>query len=127
MFALANVLQFEGLRSLQPLMGAEGVDKALEARSLFRQAHLMYPAQPTILRNWAELESDLGELATAYALLDQMEALAPGSEEPYAERLRMAREAGDEPTVAATLARAASRLGPEAEARLRATAPAPGG
>jgi Tfp pilus assembly protein PilF len=122
LFSLANVLQIEGLTALRPLMGAEGAAKAQEARVLFRRAHLLFPAQPLFLRNWAQLEFDLGERAAAYALLDQMEALAPASREPYAERVRMARQAGDGATVEATLARAAAHLGSQDEAQIRGLA-----
>jgi hypothetical protein len=118
-FALANVLQFEGMTALRPLVGPDGEVKAQEARRLLRQAHLLYPAQPIFLRNWAQVEFDLGDRAAAYRLLDQMEALVPATEEPYAERVRMARQAGDQAVVQATLERAAARLAPDALARVR--------
>jgi hypothetical protein len=124
-FALANVLQFEGMSALRPLIGPEGEAKAQEARRLFRQAHLLYPVQPVFLRNWAQVEFDLGDRASAYRLLDQMEALVPATEEPYAERLRMARQAGDQAVVQATLERAAARLAPDMLARLRGDPVAP--
>ena len=119
-FGLANVLQFEGMSALRPLMGAEeGAAKSIEARRTFAAAQRMFPAQPTILRNWAQAEFDAGDVVAAYQLLDQMEALAPASEEPYVERIRMARYAGDTALAAATLVRAETRLDAPAAARLR--------
>jgi len=128
-FGLANVLQIEGMTAMRPLIGAgegaqEGPAKAAEARRLYAQAHAMFPAQATILRNWAQIEFDSGDPALAYRLLDQMEVLMPQSEEPFVERLRMARHARDDALAETTLARAAARLGPQAAARIAAAAPA---
>jgi tetratricopeptide (TPR) repeat protein len=122
--SLANVVQIEGMRALRPLMGeAEGAAKAAQARRLFERAHALFPVQTTVLRNWAQLEFDDGDSARAYALLDQMEALAPASEAPYVERLLMARQAGDAALFEATVARARQHLPDAALARLRAQLP----
>ena len=117
---LANVVQFEGMTALRPLMGEqEGAAKAAQARALFARAHALFPVQTTILRNWAQLEFDGGDAPAAYRLLDEMEALLPASEEPYVERLLMARQAGDAGLYAATAARAERRLDAQAMERLR--------
>lgn len=120
MLGLANVLQFEGMTAMRPIMGAaQGAAKAAEARAVFAHAHALFPAQTTILRNWAQVEFDGGDAAAAYRLLDQMELLLPRSEAPYVERMLMARFAGDRELFNATLARAGRTLPPEAMAGLR--------
>ena len=99
------------MTALRPLMGEEeGAAKAAQARDLFARAHALFPVQTTILRNWAQIEFDGGNVPAAYRLLDQMETLQPASEEPYVERLLMARQAGDAALYAATVARAERRL-----------------
>jgi hypothetical protein len=126
-FALANVLQFKAMTATRPLFGEEeGMASQREARQLFARAQELFPAQPTILRNWAQLEFDGGDAPAAYRLLDRMELLVPDSEEPYLERWRMARHAGDAALVDATLARARTRL-PEVRFRRLEQALAAGG
>jgi hypothetical protein len=126
-FALANVLQFKAMTATRPLFGEEeGMASQREAKQLFARAQELFPAQPTILRNWAQLEFDGGDAQAAYRLLDRMELLAPDSEEPYLERWRMARHAGDAALADATLARARARL-PEARFRRLEQALAAGG
>ncbi|HEX4326142.1 MAG TPA: O-antigen ligase family protein [Burkholderiales bacterium] len=121
MLGLANVLQFEGMTAMRPVMGAgEGTAKAAEARRVFARAHALYPAQVTILRNWAQVEFDGGDAAAAYRLLDQIEVLWPQNELPYFERMQMARFAGDTALYEATLARAARTLPAAAMQALRA-------
>jgi hypothetical protein len=123
---LANTLQFEGRRDLRALIGEEeGAAKAAEARERFARASALYPAQPTIVRNWAQFEFEQGNRATAYRLFDRMEALMPGSIEPFAERIRNAGAGGDEVEVAATLERARTQLGEAAARQLAAGAPLP--
>jgi len=120
MLGLANVLQFEGMTAMRPVMGAEqGVAQAAEARRVFARAHALFPVQTTILRNWAQVEFDGGDAAAAYRLLDQMEALLPQSEVPYVERMLMARFAGDRDLFNTTLVRAGRILPPAAMASLR--------
>jgi hypothetical protein len=126
-FALANVLQFKAMTATRPLFGEEeGMASQREGRQLFARAQELFPAQPTILRNWAQLEFDGGDAQAAYRLLDRMELLAPDSEEPYLERWRMARHAGDAALADATLARARARL-PEVRFRRLEQALAAGG
>ncbi|HEY4374536.1 MAG TPA: O-antigen ligase family protein [Burkholderiales bacterium] len=120
MLGLANVLQFEGMTALRPLMGdEEGKAKAAQARAVFARAHGAFPIQTTVLRNWAQLEFDGGDAAAAYRLLDEMEALLPQSEAPYFERMNMARFAGDKALFDATFARAAKALPAPALGNLR--------
>ena len=104
--ALANVLQMRALRILRSHDPARGQNAAVEANQLFETAHKMFPAQPIVLRNWAQLLFDEGNLADAYLLLDLMEKLIPDQVDPYAERIIMARQAGDSAVVSATVERA---------------------
>lgn len=111
--ALANVLQIRGLRFLRPLDPAGGVAAAQEAHQLFAHAHQMFPAQPLLLRNWAQLLFDQGNLPDAYRLLDLMENLIPNELEPYSERIAMAKQINDYSVISATLERARGALGPQ--------------
>jgi hypothetical protein len=111
--ALANVLQVEALRVLRPLDPEGGLHAAQEANQLFARAHLMFPSEPLLLRNWAQLLSDQGNIPDAYRLLDLMEKLIPEDPEPYSERITMARQASDYATVSETLARARIALKPD--------------
>ncbi len=109
--ALANVLQVEALRSLRPLDPAGGLRAAQEANQLFAHAHRMFPSEPLLVRNWAQLMFDQGNLPDAYRLLDVMEKLIPEDSEPYAERITMAKQAHDQATISATLASRARGAG----------------
>jgi O-antigen ligase/tetratricopeptide (TPR) repeat protein len=108
--ALANVLQIRGLRFLRPLDPAGGVAAAQEANQLFAHAHQLFPVQPLLLRSWAELLFDQGNLPDAYRLLDLMEKLIPNALEPYSERIAMARQVNDFQVIADTLERARGML-----------------
>jgi hypothetical protein len=110
--ALANVLQVHALRLIRPLDAEGGLRAALEANQLFAQAHLMFPSEPLLLRNWAQLLFDQGNAADAYRLLDRMEKLIPNDLEPYAERIVMAKQTHDYITIKKTLARASVTLEP---------------
>jgi hypothetical protein len=116
--ALANVLQVQALRSLRALNPVGGLRAAQEANQLFAHAHRMYPSEPLVVRNWAQLMFDQGNLHDAYRLLDVMEKLIPEDSEPYAERITMAREAHDQVTISATLERARAALAPQAFSEL---------
>ena len=108
--ALANVLQVRALRLLRPHDRAGGANAAQEANQLFARAHQMFPVQPLVLRNWAQLLFDQGNVPDAYQLLDLMEKLIPDKLEPYSERIIMARQVGDSAVVSATVERARAAL-----------------
>ncbi|MBI4190893.1 MAG: O-antigen ligase family protein [Betaproteobacteria bacterium] len=110
--ALANVLQVRALRFLRPLAPAAGGTAALEANQLFALAHRMFPAQPLVLRNWAQLLFDQDNLPDAYRLLDLMEKLVPNELEPYYERIVIAKQVNDFSVISATLERARGALEP---------------
>jgi hypothetical protein len=111
--ALANVLQVKALRVLRPLDPAGGARAAEEAAQLFARTHRMFPSEPLLLRNWAQLLSDQGRLDDAYRLLDTMEQLIPHDPEPYAARLDISRQAADKAAISDTLSRARRALAPE--------------
>ena len=95
-FAYANVNQFLALGVLEPYQPkGERERRAKLAREYFALAHQQYPAHPWILRNWAQLEFDLGNRAAAYAKFDQMEALDSSNAAAYTERLRFTQAFGD--------------------------------
>ena len=110
--ALANVLQVEALRVLRPLDPAGGARAAQEANQLFAHTHRMFPSEPLLLRNWAQLLSDQGNIPDAYRLFDLMEKLIPHDPEPYSERIIMAKQANDYAEISDTLARARVALEP---------------
>ena len=110
--ALANVLQVRALRFLRPLDPVAGESAAREANELFLLAHRMFPAQPLVLRNWAQLLFDQGSVQDAYRLLDLMEKLIPNELEPYYERMLMARQVNDITVISDLVARARSALEP---------------
>ena len=111
--ALANTLQARGLQLLRPYDPIGGARAAQEADTLFGRAQSLFPAQPLVLRNWAQLKFDAGRITEAYELLDRMEALIPEEVEPYSERLAIANRIGDRATINSTLARARRHLGKE--------------
>jgi hypothetical protein len=82
----------------------------------------MFPSEPLLLRNWAQLLSDQGRLDDAYRLLDTMEQLIPHDPEPYAARLDISRQAADKAAISGTLSRARRALAPELFAPLLAVA-----
>ena len=107
---LANVLQVRALRMLRPFNPAAGERAATEAEDLFAQAYRIYPSQPLLLRNWAQLRFENGHVTDAYRLLDLMESLIPAELDAYMERIAMARAVGDTNTIGATLERARPHL-----------------
>jgi hypothetical protein len=104
--ALANVLQVKALQSLRPFDPAGGQRAAHEANELFARAHRMFPSEPLLLRNWAQLMFDQGNRSDAYRLLDLMEKLIPEEPDSYAERIAMAGLTHDRATISVTLSRA---------------------
>jgi hypothetical protein len=120
--ALANVLQIRALRVLRPLDPVGGLRAAAEADQLFARTHRMFPSEPLLLRNWAELQADQGNLLAAYSLLDRMEALIPNDPEPYFARIAIAKQAFDRLAIFSTVARAKSALEAPAYERLLAVA-----
>ncbi len=104
--ALANVLQVRGLNFLRPADPVAGSAAAKQADELFSAAHQMFPAQPLILRNWAQLRFDQGNVQGAFALLDAMEKLIPNELDAYVERIIMAAEVSDTYVIWSVLARA---------------------
>ncbi|MDB5809346.1 MAG: hypothetical protein JWN94_1468 [Betaproteobacteria bacterium] len=111
--ALANVLQIRALQILRPYAAVAGVRAAREANDVFSRTHSMFPAEPLVLRNWAQLWFDQGNLVEAYRLLDRMEQLIPDDPEPYIERITMAKQVGDRVLAATTLERAQKNLKPQ--------------
>jgi tetratricopeptide (TPR) repeat protein len=120
--ALANVLQVEALRVLRPHDAAGGLRAAQEADQLFALAHRMFPSEPLLLRNWAQLLADQGSLSEAYRLLDRMEGLIPNDLEAYSTRIEIAKQVPDKLTVSDTLARARLALEPQVFSQLLAVA-----
>jgi tetratricopeptide (TPR) repeat protein len=112
--ALANVLQVEALRVLRPLDPAGGLNAAQEANQLFARTHRMFPSEPLLLRNWAQLLSDQGNVPEAYRLLDLMEKLIPNDPEPYSARIAISNQVNDYAEISSTLARARLALAPQA-------------
>ncbi len=110
MIALANAYQVRALRLLRSFDPSAGEDAASNADELFGQSYELFPSQPILLRNWAQLKFDGGNRGAAYALLDRMEALLPNELGPYFERVVMALRLGDDATLRDTLARASKNL-----------------
>lgn len=108
--ALANALQIRALSVVRPLAPTEGRKAAIEADELFARAYEIFPNQPLLLRNWAQLRLNEGDNWGAYRLLDRMESIIPNEIEPYAERIAFARQLDDSSTIRETVARAESRL-----------------
>lgn len=121
-FAYANVNQFFALGVLEPyLPKGERQRRAGLARQYFELAHKQFPAHPWILRNWAQLEFDLGNRAAAYAKFDEMEALDPTNAASYSERLRFTLAYGDHSVATMALRKgiAAQTAGSESARALR--------
>ena len=66
------------------------LNEILEARAeeLFALGRKQFPGHPWILRNWAQLDIDLGKRPAAYQKFDEMEKLDPLNTSLYTERLR---------------------------------------
>ena len=101
--SLANVRQVQALPVLRSLDPAGGLLAAQEANRIFAYTHRMFPNEPLLLRNWAQLLFDQGNVPDAYRLLDLMEKLIPYDLEPYAERIRMAKQVNENYTISQTL------------------------
>ncbi len=116
--ALANVMQIRALAIIRPFAPTEGRLAASEANELFNRAYEIFPNQPLVLRNWAQLRFNEGDHWGAYRLIDRMEEVIPNELEPYSERIIIAKQINDLTTIRETMERAASRLDPQTAARL---------
>jgi O-antigen ligase len=112
--ALAQVLQVRALRMLRDFDRGGGAAAELEADELFRRGQVLFPSQPAVYRNWANLEFDRGLPADGYRLLDAMENLIPDEPDAYIERILMARRLGHVDEIQATIDRAERHLGQKA-------------
>lgn len=121
--ALANALQIRALPAIRPLAPAEGRQAALEADETFARAYEIFPNQPLLLRNWAQLRFNEGDNWGAYRLLDKMESIIPNEVEPYSERIAIAKQLGDSHTIVETIERAKKSLEPARFDQLLAVAP----
>lgn len=108
--ALANVMQIRALPAIRPFAADDGRKAALEADELFNRAYEIFPNQPLLLRNWAQLRFNEGDNWGAFRLLDRMEGTIPNEIEPYIERVIMAKTINDMDTVSETIERARKRL-----------------
>jgi len=108
--AVANVMQIRALSAIRPFAPEDGGKAALEADELFSRAYEIFPNQPLLLRNWAQLRFNEGDNRSAFRLLDHMEAAIPNEIEPYSERVIMAKQINDMDTVNETIERARQRL-----------------
>jgi hypothetical protein len=120
--ALANTLQIRGLAVLRPLSPAEGLEAAQEADRLFARVYEIFPNQPLLLRNWAQLRFNEGDFWGAFRLIDRMEDAIPNEVEPYSERVVLLKRINELEAVRRTLVRAESRLDAGKMAELRAVA-----
>lgn len=120
--ALANVLQIRGLAALRPMAPEDGLASAQEADRYFASAYGIFPNQPLLLRNWAQLRFNEGDFWGASRLIDRMEEVIPAELEPYAERIVLAKRINQLEVVRETLVRAESRLDPEKMNQLRTVA-----
>ena len=121
-FAYANVHQFQGISLLENhLPKGERARHVELARQYFGIARAQFPGHPWILRNWAQLEIDLGNRAVAYQKFDEMEKLDPQNISVYSERLRFTRAYGDHAVAIEALRRgiAAQTAGSAEETTLR--------
>ena len=95
-FSHANVHQFQGIGLLDAYQRPGDKDKHVAlARQYFALARTQFPGHPWILRNWAQMDVDLGDRAAAYKKFDEMERLDPQNTGMYLERLRFTRAFGD--------------------------------
>jgi hypothetical protein len=121
--ALANALQIRALPAIRTFAPAEGRQAALEADELFARAYEIFPNQPLLLRNWAQLRANEGDNWGAYRLLDRMESIIPNEIEPYSERIAVARRLGDSDMIMETIERAKKSLDRRRLEQLLAVAP----
>jgi hypothetical protein len=110
LLALANALQIRALPILRPLTAEEGSHAALEADEMFARAYELFPNQPLLLRNWAQLRFHGGDHWGAYRLLDRMEIVVPNEIAPYYERIVLAKLIGDSSAIREALERAKMKL-----------------
>jgi hypothetical protein len=120
--ALANALQIRALPVIRSVTGSDGRQAALEADEMFARAYEIFPNQPLLLRNWAQLRFNEGDNWGAYRLLDRMEGVIPHKLEPYYERVMLAKRNRDSSTVRETIERATAMLDRSKMARLLAVA-----
>lgn len=120
--ALANVMQIRALPAIRPITAEDGRKAALEADELFSRAYEIFPNQPLLLRNWAQLRFNEGDNWGAFRLLDRMEGTIPNEIEPYLERVIMAKQINDMDTVSETIERARKWLDESGIQRLLAVA-----
>ena len=121
-FSLANYLQLRAHPLLRPNDPAGGARAAGEARALFARANQMLPSQPLFLRNWAQFESEEGNVGDAADLLARMEAIIPNEIEPYRERILLAQKLRDTTEIRITLQRAKKQLTPSDYQQLESVA-----
>jgi predicted Zn-dependent protease len=120
--AVANVMQIRALPAIRPIATENGQNAALEADELFARAYEIFPNQPLLLRNWAQLRFNEGDNWGAFRLLDRMESTIPNEIEPYSERVIMAKQINDIKTVSETIERARHRLDENGIQRLQTVA-----
>jgi hypothetical protein len=120
--ALANALQIRALANLRPMAPEAGLAAAQEADQLFASAYEIFPNQPLLLRNWAQLRFNEGDFWGAFRLIDRMEEVIPAELEPYAERIALAQRINELDVVHETLVRAESRLDSHRMEQLRTVA-----
>lgn len=108
--ALANALQIRALPGIRRFPDLNGQQAASQADELFARAYEMFPNQPLLLRNWAQLRFNERDYWGANRLLDRMESIIPHEVEPYLERLIMARQLNDFNAIRGLVDRAAERL-----------------
>ena len=70
-----NALQIRALPIIRQTTGPEGRQAAVDADELFARAYEIFPNQPLLLRNWAQLRFNDGDNWGAYRLLDRMEII----------------------------------------------------
>lgn len=119
LISLANVLQVRALKLVRDYDRVGGESAEQEADKLFGKAAQMFPVQPVIYRNWAQLKFDGGFPEEGYRLLETMESIIPDEPEAYIERILMARRFGHLDEATTTADRAARRLSPEALAAVQ--------
>jgi tetratricopeptide (TPR) repeat protein len=121
-FSHANVHQFQGIGLLDTYQTRGEKANHIElARKYFELARTQFPGHPWILRNWAQMDVDLGDRAAAYRKFDEMELLDPQNIGNYSERLRFTRAFGDHAIAIEALRRgiAAQQVGSSGEAELK--------
>ncbi len=120
--AVANVMQIRALPAIRRFAAEDGRKAALESDGLFARAYEIFPNQPLLLRNWAQLRFNEGDNWGAFRLLDRMEDAIPNEIEPYSERIIMAKQINDMEAVNETVERARLRLDETGFQRLLAVA-----